>query len=136
MSLQGSVVMADYLRLLTRGYTECPEHERSGPNHGQKGAELDAWLTQVAQPWFSAIESLTAEDGLRVRTYQGFDAYLSGSTPCAVLLDRHGAAVILSTLDPDPESTLVAACGELLYAARRKRGLKKRGSFERHLPRY
>jgi hypothetical protein len=136
MSLQGRAVIGDYLRLVTRGYTECHEHERSGPNHGQKGAELDAWLAQVAQPWFSAIESLTAEDGLRVRTYQGFDAYLSGSTPCAALLDRDGAAVTLSTPDPDPEGTLLAACGEPLRAARRNRGLQKRGSFERHLPRY
>jgi hypothetical protein len=134
-SLEGTAVAEDYRRLLTSGYTECREHERAGPNHGEQGVALAAWLVQIAQPWFRAIESLAAEDALGVRTYQGFDADLSGSTPCAVLLDRDGAALTLSTLDPDPEATLLAACGEVLRAARAKRALKS-GSFERHVARY
>jgi hypothetical protein len=129
--IAGVAVTEQYLRLLMHGFTECAEHEHSGPSHGEKGPELDDWLTHVAEPWFGAIESLAADDGLGVKTYQGFDAYLSGSTPCAQLLDSKGDPVVLSTQDPDSEATLIAACGRSLIAARARRGLRGHGPFRR-----
>ena len=125
-SIEDVAVMEQYLHLLMHGYTECAEHEHSGPSHGEKGPELDDWLEHVAEPWFAAIEMLAAEDGLGVKTYQGFDAYLSGSTPSAQLLDRNGEVVQLSTRDRDADGTLIAACGGALLAARARRGLATR----------
>jgi hypothetical protein len=130
-SIEGVAVMEQYLHLVMHGYTECAEHEHSGPSHGERGPELEDWLRHVAEPWFAAIEMLAAEDGLGVKTYQGFDPYLSGSTPCAQLLDRNGEVVQLSTRDPDADGTLVAACGGALLAARARRGLETRGPFRR-----
>jgi hypothetical protein len=78
-------LMRDYRRLLERKYTEASEHEFSGPEHGDRGPNLEAWTVSVAQPWFDAIRSLAAEDGLAVGTYQGFDEYRGGSSPCAFL---------------------------------------------------
>ena len=95
----------------------------------RRAKELDDWLEHVAEPWFGAIEMLAAEDGLGVKTYQGFDAYLSGSTPSAQLLDRNGEVVQLSTRDRDADGTLIAACGGALLAARARRGLETRGPF-------
>jgi hypothetical protein len=131
-SVEGVALLEQYLQLLTRGFAECSEHEHEGPSHGEKGPELDDWLTHVAEPWFSAIEALAAQDGLGVKTYQGFDAYLSGSTPCAQLLDRRGDVVALSTQDPNSDRTLVTACGPALLAARARRGVRARGPFTRH----
>jgi hypothetical protein len=132
-SIEGVALLEQYLQLLTRGFTECSAHEHAGPSHGEKGPELDEWSTHIAEPWFAAIEALAAEDGLGVKTYQGFDAYLSGSTPCAQLLGRNGEVVALSTQDPDSDRTLVTACGPALLAARARRGLEARGPFTRRL---
>jgi hypothetical protein len=130
-SIEDVALLEHYLQLLTHGFTECSEYERAGPSHGAKGPELDAWLAQIAAPWFNAIEELAAEDGLGVKTYQGFDPYLSGSTPCAQLLGRNGEVVTLSTQDPDCDRTLIAACGPALLAARARHGITSRGPFTR-----
>jgi hypothetical protein len=78
-------VLRDYQELLARGATFQRSTEHSGPEHGNRGPDLEEWLERVARPWFRQIEALAAADGLEVVTYQGFDEYIAGSTPCAML---------------------------------------------------
>jgi hypothetical protein len=80
-----TTLMREYEQLVTRGCTWQRSTESSGPDHGNRGPELEEWLVRVARPWFRRIEALAAEDGLEIVTYQGFDEYLPGSTPCARL---------------------------------------------------
>jgi hypothetical protein len=77
--------MREYEHLVTRGCTWQRSAESSGPEHGNRGPELEEWMVRVARPWFRRIEALAAEDGLEVVFYQGFDEYLPGSTPSARL---------------------------------------------------
>jgi hypothetical protein len=85
-----TAVLRDYREFLARGATYQRSTEHSGPEHGNRGPELEEWLERVARPWFRQIEALAAEDGLEVVTYQGFDEYVSGSTPCAMLREPRG----------------------------------------------
>ena len=123
--------MEQYLHLVMHGFTECAEHEHSGPSHGEKGPELDEWLEHVAEPWFAAIEMLAAEDGLGVKTYQGFDAYLSGSTPCAQLLDRNGEVVHSRRATPTPTARSSPPAEARCSRPAPGRGLETRGPFRR-----
>jgi hypothetical protein len=119
-----AALLRDYRRLLERNYTESSEFGLSGPEHGDHGPALERWLAQVAQPWFDAIAAIAAEDGLAVGTYQGFDEYRSGSSPCAFL---RSSVPERDRTDAGSSRELPPSDLEAVQAALAKRGWRHEG---------
>jgi hypothetical protein len=118
----GAAVLLEYRLLLERGYTECAALENSGPEHGERGEERDEWMAVVAGPWFDAMTRMAAEDGVGITTYQGFQEYIPGSTPCAYLhFSSHDRRSPMEHGEHRPRVELLAETVEAVQAALRRR---------------
>jgi len=105
-------VEAAYLELLRTGYCSGKETYQ-GPS--------EDWRTSVAEPWFRAIEARAAQDGLRVKTYEGFDNMGMGWVSPAAELVRPDATRVRD--HPNRERTPLQDSGYVLMAARSRVGL-------------
>ena len=117
---------ADYRHLLKMGVS-------SGVDTSFRSEEDEKrWYEQVANPWFEAIQQRAARDGLRVRTYQGWDNMGMGwVSPAAVFLRPDGSSYSDRLGWAGREELMRSDWGETLTRARKAQGLPAKTHHER-----